>query len=256
MNRRRLLMIGTLAACLGGLVSWRVYRSLDEKIASRKQVGADVVVAARDIPIGERIEERDLQIVNYPAVSLPQSVLHTKEKVVGHLALLPVAKGDFVLPSKIADGHGDHLTARIPVGMRAIQVPVTEFESSSFTPGERVDVLVTGNAAGNNETQTRPVLVNVPVLQKVSRTVMLVVSPEDAERLTLASQEGHIKLILRNPADTDQQNTPAVTKATLYGGRSGPKVRHIPPANPPAPQYYEIQVLHGTQPAHTLKFKQ
>jgi pilus assembly protein CpaB len=256
MNRRRLLVIGTLAACLGGLASWHVYRSLGEKIASSKQVGVNVLVAARDIGVGVRIDERDLQVVNYPAESLPQSVLHTKEKAVGHIAVLPIAKGDFVLPSKIADSPGDHLTARIPVGMRAIQVPVTEFESSSFKSGERVDVLVTGNAAGSNETQTRTVLVNVPVLEKVSRTVMLMVSPEDAERLTLASQEGHVKLTLRNPADTDQQNTPAVPRTTLYGDRSWPKVRHIPPANPPAPPYYEIQVIHGTQPADTQKFKQ
>jgi pilus assembly protein CpaB len=256
MNRRRLLAIGTLAACLGGLASWRVYRSLGEKMASSRKVGVDVLVAAHDIGVGARIDERDLQVVNYPAESLPQSVLHTEEKALGQLALLPITKGDFVLPSKIVDGPGDHLTARIPVGMRAVQVPVTEFESSSFTSRERVDVLVTGNAAGSNETQTRTVLVNVPVLEKVSRTVMLVVSPEDAERLTLASQEGRIKLTLRNPADTDQQNTPAVTKTTLYGGRSGPKVRHIPPAIPPVQQYYEIQVIHGTQPADTQKFKQ
>jgi pilus assembly protein CpaB len=256
MNRRRLLVIGTLAACLGGLASWHVYRSLGKKIASSKKVGVGVVVAAHDIGVGVRIDERDLQVVNYPAESLPQSVLHTEEKALGHIAVLPIAKGDFVLPSKLADGPGDHLTARIPVGMRAIQVPVTEFESSSFTPGERVDVLVTGNAVSSNETQTRTVLVNVPVLEKASRTVMLVISPQDAERLTLASQEGHVKLTLRNPADTDQQNTPAVTKTTLYGSRSGPKVRHIPPASPPAPQYYEIQVIHGTQPADTQKFKQ
>jgi pilus assembly protein CpaB len=256
MNRRRLLVIGTLAACLGGLASWHVYRSLGEKIASSKQVGVDVLVAAHDIGAGARIDERDLQVVNYPVESLPQSVLHSKEKALGHLALLPVAKGDFVLPSKIADGSGNHLTARIPVGMRAIQVPVTEFESSLFTSGERVDVLVTGNAAASNETQTRTVLVNVPVLEKVSRTVMLVVSPEDAQRLTLASQEGRVKLTLRNPADASQQNTPAVTKTTLYGGQSGSKVRRIPSAIPPAPKYYEIQVIHGTQPVDTQKFKQ
>jgi pilus assembly protein CpaB len=256
MNRRRLLMIGALAACLGGLASWYVYRSFGEKIATTRQLGVAVLVAAHDIGVGARIGDRDLQVVNYPAESLPLLVLHTKEKAVGRLALLPVAKGEFVLPYRIADGTGDHLTARIPIGMRAIQVPVTEFESSSFTSGERVDVLVTGNAAGSNETQTRTVLANVPVLEKVSRVVTLVVSPEDAERLTLAEQEGRVKLILRNPADSSQQNTPAMTRTTLYGGRTWPKVRHIPPASPPAPRYYEIQVFHGTQPADSVKFKQ
>jgi len=256
MNRRRLLVIGTLAVVIGGLASWHVYQSLGEKIASSRQVGVGVLIAAHDIGVGARIDEQDLQVVNYPAESLPLLVLHAKEKAVGRLALLPVAKGEFVLPYKIADGPGDHLTARIPKGMRAIQVPVTEFESSSFTSGERVDVLVTGNAVGSNETQTRTVLANVPVLEKVSRGVTLAVSPQDAERLTLASQEGRVKLILRNPADTDQQNTPAVTRTTLYGGRTWPKARHIPPASPPAPQYYEIQVFHGTQPADSVKFKQ
>lgn len=256
MIRRRLLVIGAMAAVIGGFASWSVYKSLTEKIAP----GVDVVVAARDIQVGERIGEGDLRVVNYRNQFLPSTVLHKRERVIGLTTLLPMAKGEFVLPYKIViDGPGDsRLTAQIPVGMRAVQVPLNELESSSIKSGDRVDVLATGSAPGSNDTQTRTVLSNVRLLAIGSRAVTLVVSPEDAERLTLAAQQGRIKLVFRNPVDTTQGNTPAITQTTLYGGTQPRKarVKPVPPVPAEAPKYFDIQVIHGDHPAETVKFKQ
>ena len=257
MNRRRLLVIGTVATALGGLVSWFVYGSLERKIASSRQGEVDVVVAAQDIRVGERLEDRNLRVVNYREEFLPGGVLHTRQGAVGRVAVLPIARGEFVLSYKIAtDGAGDHLTAQIPVGMRAIQVPVNEFDSSSIKSGDRVDVLVTGNATGSNDTQTRTVLPNLRLLAIGSRVVTLVVSPEDAEKLTLATQEGHIKLVFRNPVDMTLEDTPAITRTTLYGVTTRPRVRKIAPLPTEAPRYLEIEVIHGAKPPETVKIKQ
>lgn len=257
MNRRRLLVIGTVAAALGSLASWFVYRSLEQRIATSLRAEVDVVVAAQDIRVGERLEDRNLQVVTYRDTFLPGGVLHRRQGAVGRVAVLPIAKGEFVLPYKIGiDGSGDHLTAQIPVGMRAIQVPVNEFESSSIKSGDRVDVLVTGNATGGNDIQTKTVLPNLRLLAIGSRVVTLVVSPQDAEKLTLATQEGHIKLVFRNPGDTTQEDTPAITRTTLYGVTTRPKVRKIAPPPPEAPQYLEIEVIHGSKPPETIKMKQ
>src|ERR1700739_5066945 len=102
MIRRRLLVIGTVAWVLGGLVSWSVYRSLEQRIASSRQAGVDVVVAAQDIRMGERLEDRNLQGGSYREGFLPEGVLHKREVAVGRFAVLPIAKGEFVLPYKIA----------------------------------------------------------------------------------------------------------------------------------------------------------
>ena len=83
-------------------------------------------------------------------------------------------------------------------------------------------------ATDSNDTQTRTVLPNVRLLAIGSRAVTLVVSPEDAERLTIATQAGRIKLVLRNPAGTNQENTPAAMRTTLYGGAQPNKVRVKP----------------------------
>jgi pilus assembly protein CpaB len=163
-----------MAAVIGGLTSWYVYRSLGEKIASSRQAEVDVVVAAQDIRVGERLEDRNLRVVNYREEFLPAGVPHRRQGAVGRVAVLPIAKGEFVLPYKIgSEGPGDRLTAQIPVGMRAIQVPVNEFDSSSIKSGDRVDVLVTGNATGSNDTQTKTVLPNVRLLAIGSRVVTL-----------------------------------------------------------------------------------
>jgi Flp pilus assembly protein CpaB len=105
----------------------------------------------------------------------------------------------------------------IPPDMRAVTVDVTSLSAAGFVaPGMRVDVLATGNFSGSNEPRYVTILRNVKVIASGRRldhgslaahVVTLVVSPEDAEKLALATQEGH-QLTLRNPVDTKQETTP------------------------------------------------
>ena len=98
-------------------------------------------------------------------------------------------------------------------------------------PGTRVDVLLTGNPGGANEQQTTTVLENVAVIaagQKLERNaagepqstpvITLLVSPDDAQKLTLASSQGHIQLALRNPIDTKKEELPGTKAGGLYRG--------------------------------------
>lgn len=253
MNRRRLLVIGTLAAVVGGFTSRFVYLSLTRNITP----GVDVVIAARDLQPGDRISDRDLRVVQSRDQFLPSAVLHKKEPAIGRAAMFPISEGEFLLPVKISIGPaGNPLTAQIPVHMRAVQLPVNELDASSIKPGDRVDVLVTGNAPGRSDVQTRTVLPDVRLLAVGSTAVTVVASPEDAEKLTLAMQEGRIKLVFRNPVDNAQETTPVVTSTTLYGV-SQPKKATVKLVSPvPKEPGYEIQVIPGTAPPKTIKFKQ
>src|SRR5262249_59085664 len=102
-------------------------------------------------------------------------------------------------------------------GMRSVSVGFNEVVAVAgfVVLGTRVDVVLRGNPGGNSENQTTTVLENIAVLaagQKLERNaagepqsvpvITLLVSPEDAQKLTLASQEGRIQLALRNPLDT------------------------------------------------------
>jgi pilus assembly protein CpaB len=272
MNRTRLLFIGIIALALGGLLSSVVYKTLQARTAHPLATGLEVVVAANDLPVGSKIEDRDVKVVRLPAESLPEGVFHSKTRVVGRGVVLPVSKGEFILPSKVAgENAGSGMPALIPPGMRAVSVRVNEVVAVAgfVVPGTRVDVLLTGNPGGNADNQTTTVLENIAVLaagQKLERNaagepqsvpvITLLVSPEDAQKLTLASQEGRIQLALRNPLDTTQQKLPAVRNAVLYGASAPPPTststkpkvhRSAPKIVTPAPSTYTIEVIRGQE---------
>ena len=269
MNRSRLLLIGIVALALGAFVSFAVYRNLQSRTGPNNAPGVDVVIAAGDIPVGVKIEDKDVKVVRFPSGDLPPSCFHLKSSVVGRGVVLPIAKGEFVLPLKLAgENAGYGLPSLIPPGMRAISVRVNEVVSVAgfVLPGTRVDVLVTGNPSGASEQQTTTVLENVAVIaagQRLERNaagdpqtapvITLLVSPDDAQKLTLASTQGRIQLALRNPLDTKQQDLASMRTNSLYKNVSAPmpvvRERHkrktieLPPAADP----YTVQVIRGNK---------
>ena len=275
MNRNRLLLIGFIALALGAFVSLVVYRNLQSK-GSKAPPGEEVVVAADDLQVGTKIEDKDVRLVRFPSGDLPVGCFHQKTKVVGRGVVLPIARGEFVLTNKLAgENAGSGLPSLIPPGMRALSVRVNDTSSVSgfVLPGTRVDVLLTGNPQGSNEQQTTTVLENVAVIatgQRLERNsageaqsapvVTLLLSPDDAERLTLASSQGHIQLALRNPLDTQQTDVAAVKANSLYKGGSEPapaaaprsRPRHVEPqAAPSIPSAYTVEVYKGDKKEET-----
>src|SRR5689334_5836868 len=224
MNRSRFVLIGVIALVLGALFSSAVYRSLKARTMPADQGGADVVIAANDVQVGAKVQDWDVKVIKLPGNDLPSGVFHSKAKVIGRGVILPVTKGEFILPNKLAaENAGAGLPALIPPGMRAVSVRVNEVVSVAgfVVPGTRVDVLLTGNPGGGSDAQTTTVLSNVEVIasgQRLERNsagdtsmapvITLLVSPEDAQKLTLASSQGRIQLSLRNPLDTNQEKIP------------------------------------------------
>lgn len=269
-------MIGALALALGGLVSVAVYKNLLGR-GPATEPGVEVVVAANDIQVGARIEEHDLKLVRYPASSLPAGTPTKRSQVLGRGVILPITKGEFILSSKLApENAGAGLPALIPPGMRAVSVRVNEVVSvANFVgPGTRVDVLLTGTPNGSSESQTTTVLQNVAVIaagHNLERNangeaqsvpvITFLTSPEDAERLTLASAEGKIQLVLRNPLDTHQDPLDAANSRQLYKNlpplATPKRVVHaaahkVVPA--PAPSVLSVEVYQGDKQVETVKF--
>jgi pilus assembly protein CpaB len=278
MNRNRLLMIGLLALALGAFVSLLVYKNLQSRAGGKSAPGEDIIVAADDLQVGAKIEDKDIKFVHFSSADLPSGVFHIKSKVIGRGVVLPIARGEFILTNKLAgENAGSGLPALIPPGMRAVSVRVNDTTSVSgfVLPGTRVDVLLTGNPEGSTEQQTTTVLENVAVLatgQRLERNaagepqsapvITLLVSPDDAERLTLASSQGHIQLALRNPLDTRQGNVSSVKSSSLYRNGAAPAVTapvttHVRPKPitvsiaPPVPTAYTIEVYKGDKKEET-----
>ena len=251
MNRNRLVMIGFAALVMAGVVSLMVYRILNAAIASANTPNSTAVVAAFDLPVGSVITARDVKVVRFPGGDLPEGHFRTPEEVIGRGITTSMARNEIVLTTKLAaDKAGGGLPAMIPQGMRAVAVKVNDVISvAGFAlPGTKVDVVLTGNATKNNdpgEVSATTVLQNVQVLaagQKLQtnadgkpetvQVITLLVNPEEAQKLALATQEGRIQLTLRNPLDADPNPVSVLRNATLYGATAAARTSAPRPRSP------------------------
>ena len=239
MNRNRLIAIGLIAIVLAMGVTYVTFSTVSKKIASSQQPMSDVVVTTSNLSVGVRIQPADVKLAKVPTAQLPDGYFSVPTDVVGRGVIVPMFKNEMVISAKLAgERAGSGLPSLIPSKMRAVSVRVNDVISVAgfVSPGTRVDVLLTGNPtnAGNNngDVMTTTVLENVEVLaagQQMQQgtgegktkpttvaVITLLVSPEDAQKLTLASSEGKIQLSLRNPLDLDTPNPNAVRNASLY----------------------------------------
>jgi pilus assembly protein CpaB len=278
MNRSRLLMIGGLALAVGLLVSFTVFNKLKSLTGGNNLRMVSVVVAASDIQIGSKLTDHDVTLAAFPLASVPQGAYSRVGQVRQRGVILPITKGDFVLPDKLAaEDAGSGLPSMIPQGMRAVSVRVNDVVSVAgfVQPGTRVDVLATGLPGSGNDAQTNTVLENVAVIA-VGRSLLdrvmssdiqnapvitLLVSPDDAQKLTLASQEGRIQLALRNPLDTRKEaiaptRASALSPSAQATAPAKPRLHKasekVTPPPPPAP--LQVETIRGNKREET-KFK-
>lgn len=269
MNRSRLLMIGGLALAVGLLVAFSVYTRLRNISGSdANERGIPVVVAANDIAVGAKLSASDVTTVMIPQSAVPPNAFLDKTKPVGRGAILPMSKGEFILSTKLASlNAGAGLPSLIPQGMRAVSVRVNDVVSVAgfVQPGSRVDVMTTGG--GGNERQTTTVLENVAVIAvgknldrnspdaPFSPVITLLVSPDDAQKLALVSQEGRIQLSLRNPLDTKKEGIGSTRSSAVYVGatpppaEAKPRIHHAAakaPTQLPTPPY-QVEMIRGNK---------
>ncbi len=269
MHRSRLLMIGGLALAVGLLVSYTVYNRLRLFPGQGSERGVQLLVAADDIQLATKLEAKDVRIVTVPLSAAPPNAFTTPAEVLKRVAILPISKGEFLLPNKLASlGVPAGIQGVIPLGMRAVSVRVNDVVSVAgfVQPGTRVDVLATGTRGGGNDRQTTTVLENVAVIavgknldrnsdtQAAAPVITLLVSPDDAQKLALVSQEGRIQLSLRNPLDTKKGGIGATRTSSLYAGDTPPPSeakprakRTIAKATLPANAPYAVEMIRGSK---------
>ena len=236
MNRTRIILVVVVAAILALLASAGTYKFLSEKSrmaeTSRLQT-VGIVVALVDIPLGSTINPNQVGISAWPKETYPKDAFANAKSTEGRMALRDFVRGEPIVESKLvpAAGAGSGiLSLKVPAKMRAFSVKVNEVVGVGgfIIPGSRVDVVVTISAGQRQQEQiSKIVLENILVLaagqvieQKESKpvtvnTVTLAVTPEDSEKLALASNDGKIQLVLRNFADNDNVVTTGSDKARL-----------------------------------------
>jgi pilus assembly protein CpaB len=241
MNRRnRTLLVLLVAVGLASLATYGVFRTIKNIPVREVEVATSyVVVAAENLPLGTRIVKEQVKAVGWPAATPVQGSFASADEIVGRGLIQPVLANEPLTESKLAPREaGAGLSPSIPPGMRALSVKVNDVIGvAGFTvPGARVDVVVVING---NDGMSRTVVSNLQVLtagtkydieqakdgQPIpSSVVTLLVTPEQAERITLAQTNGSITLVLRNPLDTAPTQTNGIRMAGLMGASSTPPV--------------------------------
>lgn len=238
MRKRRPWVVLLMAITSGSVAAYLALQYLRDRgtplIAAEPPKGR-VVVAARDLPMGAVLRLDDLRLISWPADALPSGYASSPGEVVGRGLISAVRENEPLLTGKLADKEaGGGLPILIPEGFRAVSVKVDEVigVAGFVLPSTRVDVLVTlGGRSGQGRSTTRVILQNIRTLaagQSVQRdfegkpqtvtVITLLVTPHQAEILTLAATEGRIQLALRNTLDTNEVETSGAGVSALLGG--------------------------------------
>src|SRR5438046_6745203 len=238
-----IFLLAILVGALSAAMSYRHLKTMNMEVEAARAAGqhpvTDVVVARDTISIGTRVSPDSLKVVTWPADALPEGAVHDPQEVVGSIARTTIGKNQPVGKTElIAQGAG-LLPLMVDEGMRAMSVKVDSVTGVSgfITPNSHVDVIVAATRGEKNDMRSRVIMQNIRVLatgtiieQKDEKpvevpTVTLLVSPEQAETLTLATRYDAVRLALRNYPDEDMVQTQGLTAAAMFQDRpAGPAV--------------------------------
>ena len=275
MNKRfvGVLMFAFVVASVASLLLYRLLLNRPQA-AKAAPTTVQIVLATRDIEVGTVLKEEDVKLADWPG-AVPTGAAAKTQDIVGRGVITPIFAKEPIIESRIAPkGAGGGLAAMIPPGMRAVPVRVNEVVGVAgfVVPGMRVDVVISGqrpNGDASLGTLTRTLLQNLEVLSAGTdfkkdpegkpvqvQVINLLVTPEQAELLSLASTQTQIQLVLRNPLDRDVTKTPGTALALLFNGGKlkpdadpAPKPRVVRAAAPaPRPPVFEAPAPKKEEP--------
>jgi pilus assembly protein CpaB len=235
MNKMRIVILGLAigsAAFAGilakGLVGGK--RPDKEVVEVNKVPMMDILVASKDLAMGERLIESTINWHEWPKAAVSEAMI-TKDEMPDALekykaarARLPIFSGEPIVERKVViPGQSGFMSANLPKGMRAISVAISERSAAGgfILPNDRVDVILTRKIEEAGESQkivkSETVLSNVRVLainqtyrqdaneDKVTvtegKTATLELDPVQTEVITMVESAGELSLSLRSLAE-------------------------------------------------------
>ena len=276
---KRLLTVVMVAVLVALVITAVFYQiTVGRKPSQAEFATKELVVATRELPMGAKITAADVRLMDYPEQAYPAGGFDSIDNVIERSVMQPILINEPVVGGRVTEpGAGVGLTTRIPEGMRAVAVAVNQVSSVSgfILPGSKVDVLLTGQPLSEEGRATTTVIENLEVLSTAHKVepgadgrpenvpvVNLLVTPEQAELVTLAAAEGRIQLVLRNPNDKEETaedrdiaraddlfaKGQIRKRASVAGSPAPSRPRPIvAAAPPPPPPVHEIEMIRGNQ---------
>jgi pilus assembly protein CpaB len=272
--RNKRLIIALLAAVTFGLIAAVSVKQYLLSAQTFKSNLNDVVVAKVEIPIGSRIIPEQLTVAQFPADVTPEGAISKiDEQLIGRVVVMSISPRDPVTEIKLAPiGAAGGLSSMIPEGYRAMTVAVNDVVGVSgfIMPGTLVDIVVVitpPKGSGQEEMISKIVLQNIKVLasgqnidkpkndrevERSIKAVTLQVTPEQAEKLALASSEGKLQLVMRNSVDQADEQTAGANKRSLLTGERA-MIAPEPGSNATAPKAAPSSPMRRSAPRPVAK---
>lgn len=230
MDLRRLALALLVALTISAGATYLLYNRIRAQRAAAPAT-MRVVAAATPLPAGTPLTQENVKVIDWPAKLVMAGSFSAREQVVGRSLIYPITDNQPVLESDLAaPGSGFGLSVKIPDGMRAISVHSNDVVGVAgfLYPGSHVDVLLTYKPDTSATPVLETILKNVTVLTagqtfepdpkgkpEPVNVVTLLLNPQDAEKMALASQQGTIQFLLRNGADQNLPDTRPVSTSQL-----------------------------------------
>jgi pilus assembly protein CpaB len=279
--RRSLLfmMLAGVAALVAALVVYSALKKREREVQEAMAQSVNIVVATHDLHIGSQLDPTAVKLTRWSRDSMPPGAFTDVAAVTGKYVKTPFVENEPIVVDRLFSGvkTAGMLPLLIPAGMRAMSVPVDEVSDIAgfVLPGAHVDIMVSiSDTSTGGQPFSKIVLQNVEVLAvaqeieeakdepKVVKVVTVLVTPEEAERLSLASHDGTLRLALRNYEDkkivmTNGSNVGAM----LRGGAAAPLMEHqalapVPhvAAGPPRPKPRQVEILRDGNKSESISF--
>jgi pilus assembly protein CpaB len=278
------LMLAMVAAVLAAIVVFSALKNREAQVQVALAQTQDIVVAARDVQLGEKITAADLKLARWSRQSVPQGSFSDPSMVVNSYPRAEIVEGQPLVQRNLI--QSDRIPGVLPMiiapGMRAMSIAVDEVSDISgfVKPHTRVDVLVavSGTGVENNKPFSKIVLQNIEVIAvaqqidkgkdeaEVAKVVTLLVTPHQAEKLSLAGREGVLRLAMRNYNDDKMVATAGSDYADLLGA-GGSMTMPVSAAQPasidmpprrigggPVRHPFAVEIMRDGKNAETLSF--
>jgi pilus assembly protein CpaB len=250
------LIILFVAIVMGGIAAF-LTRNWIESHSGAYAAGdsaGTIVVAALPLGFGAAVSADSVTEIPWIASSLPNGAFVVKEDLLKdgrRVVLSPLEKGEPILRSKITGpGQRALLSSLLDEGKRAVTLRVDDVRGVAgfILPGDFVDVvLIAEDGPPRRENYSEILLQHLKVLAvdqlaserqeqpTVAKAVTIEVTPEQAQKLLLATNIGKLSLILRRPEEADANSGRRVTERDLgrTDARTAGEVARPPPPPPP-----------------------
>lgn len=240
-----------------------------------------VFVVKEDFPMGNVLNADKLKLEQWPKGKVPEGAIGKLEDIEGRRPKAKLFAGEPILEVKLLSKgeSAGGAAVTIPLGYRSVPVKVDEVSGGAamILPGDRVDVLVYVKQSKDiRKTMTKTILQDIKVFAVDStytlesdesgqpiraKTISLLLTPDQTERVMLAHELGKLRLALRSPNDHEEADLPEEGHriAQIFGDsemadrEKDSVLKGAEPAPQAAPAPVEPTVLVSQRPSHTVR---